>query len=83
MFSATTLSIIAGVLAVIGGGLKIWWNYASRRSRDADFRAGQDNVSNKVNEEAANAERRASDAGTNATRGPELDDALKSGKQQF
>lgn len=83
MISATTASIIAGVLAVIGAGLKLWWSYSSRKSQDADFRAGQDNVSNKQNQEAADAERRASEAGTNATRGPELDDALKSGKQQF
>jgi hypothetical protein len=48
VISATTASIIAGVLAVIGAGLKLWWSYSSRKSQDADFRAGQDNVSNTI-----------------------------------
>ena len=83
MATGTIVSLIVALLGAVAGGFKLWQAFfRDKRAEDA-FQAGVDNTKAKANEEAANAERRASDAGTNATRGPELDDALKSGKQQF
>lgn len=86
MISSGTLAILGVISALAGliaGGFKLWSAFYRDKKASADFQAGVDNTKAKANEEAANAERRASDAGTNATRGPDLDDALKSGKQQF
>ncbi len=83
MATSTIISLIVALLGAVAGGFKLWTAFFRDKKVEDAFQAGVDNTKAKANEEAANAERRASDAGTNATRGPDLDDALKSGKQQF
>ena len=81
--AGTIVSLIIALAGLGAAGFKLWNAFFRDKKVEDAFQAGVDSTKAKANEEAANAERRASDAGTNATRGPELDDALKSGKQQF
>lgn len=83
MATGTIVSLIVALLGAVAGGFKLWQAFFRDKKVEDAFQAGVDNTKAKQNQEAADAERRASEAGTNATRGPELDDALKSGKQQF
>lgn len=76
---ATTLAVLQAIAAVVG---LLSTLFKLKQSSD-DRQAGADAVTAKVNEETANAERRASEAATNAPRGSDLDDKLKSGGVQF
>ena len=86
MISSGTLAILGVISAIAGliaGGFKLWSAFYRDKKASADFQAGVDSTKAKQNQEAADAERRASEAGTNAQRGPDLDNDLKSGRTQF
>lgn len=83
MTTATIISLIVAVLGAIGGGFKLWSAFFRDKKAEDAFQAGVDNTKAKVNQEAADAERRASEARTNAKSGSGLDDDLKSGRVQF
>jgi len=83
MATSTLVSLIVAVLGAIAGGFKLWTAFFRDKKVEDAFQAGVDSTTAKVNKEAADAERRASDVGTNAQRGPALDDDLKSGRVQF
>lgn len=83
MTTATIISLIVAALGAIGGGFKLWTTFFRDKKVADAFQAGADNTKAKVNQEAADAERRASEARTNAKNGTGLDDDLKSGRVQF
>jgi hypothetical protein len=77
------LGVISALAGLIAGGFKLWSAFFRDKKATAEFQSGVDSTTSKVNKEAADAERRASDASTNAKRGSDLDDDLKSGRTQF
>lgn len=83
MTIGTVVSIIVALLGAVAGGFKVWTAFFRDKKAEDAFQAGVDNTKAKVNEEAANAERRASDAGINSESGAGLDDGLKSGRVRY